>query len=168
MNVKSFARAIPVVLCLISVVTANTPITLLGGWMPSPLFALMPIYFWCLVRPDLISPAWVLVIGVLQDILSGGPPGIWAVSFVVMYAAVDRMRETLAGLAGLGAILGFATSVLIASSTAYITFAVYYWRALPLSPFVIQFAVTVLMYIPAAFVLGFVHRQFVGPLRSDD
>jgi rod shape-determining protein MreD len=167
MNAKSFAAVIPALFALVSVMLANIPITLFGGSIPSPLFALMPIYFWCLVRPDLISPTWAFIVGVLQDILSGGPPGIWAVSFVVMYAVTDRQRDTLAGLAGGGAILGFATSVLVASATAYVTYGVYYWKALPLSPFVVQFAVSVLMYIPAAFVLGFVHRQFVGPPRSD-
>lgn len=167
MNIKSCASVIPAALGLSCVVAANIPITFLGGWMPVPLFALMPIYFWCLVRPDLISPSWVFAIGVLQDILSGGPPGIWTVSFVVSYAATDRMRETLAGLAGWGAILGFATSVLIASTTAYVTYGVYYWKSLPISPFAIQFAVTVLLYVPAAYLMGFVHRQFVGPLRSE-
>lgn len=168
MNLKSCASAIPVSLCLIGVVLTNLPVSASGGWMPSPQFALMPMYFWCLVRPDRITPVWIFVVGVLQDVLSGGPPGIWAVSFVVMYAAVDRMRETLAGLAGLGAILGFATSVLIASATAYVTFSVYYWKQIPMSPFVVQFAVTVLLYVPVAYLLGFIHRRFVGPYRSDE
>ena len=47
-------------------------------WFRAPLLALMPVYFWCLVRPDLMSPAAAFVIGMLEDILSGGPPGVWA------------------------------------------------------------------------------------------
>ena len=30
--------------------------SLLGGLVPPPLLALMPVYFWCLVRPDLMTP----------------------------------------------------------------------------------------------------------------
>jgi rod shape-determining protein MreD len=167
MGARAIAAVIPVLLGLMGAAVANVPITLFGSWLPSPMFALMPIYFWCLVRPDLISPTWAFVIGILQDILSGGPPGIWAASFVMMYAAIDRQRDTFAGLSGWGAVLGFATASLITYGTAYVVFALYKWHLSPLAPFVMQFAATVLFYVPAAFVLGFVHRRFVGPLRSD-
>ena len=30
----------------------------------------MPLYFWCLVRPDLMPPFWALMIGVLEDLLA--------------------------------------------------------------------------------------------------
>jgi rod shape-determining protein MreD len=168
MSAKFLASVLPILFGLAGAIAANVPITLLGGWMPSPLFALMPVYFWCLVRPDLVTPAWAFAIGVLQDLLSGGPPGIWAISFVMMYAVIDRQRDTFAGLSGWGAVLGFAIATLLTSTMAYVTFGVYYWKLLPLSPFVVQFAVSVLLYGPAAFVFGFVQRRFVGPLRSDD
>jgi rod shape-determining protein MreD len=167
MGAKFFASVIPVLLGLIGALVANMPLTLMGGWMPPPLFALMPIYFWSLMRPDLVSPGWVLLIGIVQDILAGSPPGIWTASFVAMYAALDYQREAFAGLSGLGAILGFATATLITSATAYLLFTFYFWRFSPLAPFVMQFAVTVLLYVPAAIVLDFIHRRCVGPLRSD-
>ena len=59
------------------VLISNLPISLTGGLVPPPLLGLMPVYFWCLVRPDLMTPAAVFAIGVLQDMLSGGPPGVW-------------------------------------------------------------------------------------------
>ena len=40
--------------------------------VPAPLLALVPIYFWCLVRPDLMTPAAALMIGMAEDIMSGG------------------------------------------------------------------------------------------------
>lgn len=167
MSLKYLPPAIPVLLALFGAVLANLPITFIGGWMPPPMFSLMPLYFWCLVRPDLVRPGWVLVVGVLQDLLSGGPPGMWALAFVVTYVMIDRMRETYAGLSGWGAVLGFATAALTASVTAYIAYAVYYWKLLPLHAFVVQFAVTVVFYIPVAMLMGYLHRRFIGPLRSE-
>ena len=49
----------------------------------------------------------------LEDLFSGGPPGVWAASFVAAYALVDRQRDTFAGLSGIGAILGFAAAMLV-------------------------------------------------------
>ncbi len=164
---RIFANTLPVLLGLLGVVIANIPVSVLGGQVPAPLLALMPIYFWCLVRPDLMSPAWAFLIGVLEDILSHSPPGVWGASFIVAYALIDRQRDVFAGLSGFGAILGFATAALVACTTAYGIVTVYYWHFMPIAPIMSLLAMTVLFYVPVAAILGFVHRKLVGPLRSD-
>ena len=83
------------------------------GLVPSPLLGLVPVYFWCLVRPDLMTPPRVFAIGVLEDILSAVRPASGTLSFVITYAVIDRQRDAFAGLPGLGAVLGFATAALI-------------------------------------------------------
>ena len=55
-----------------------------------------------------MTPFWAFVLGILQDLLSGGPPGVWAASFLAAYFLIDRQRDILAGLSGIGAIAGFA------------------------------------------------------------
>lgn len=164
---KFIANAIPVTCALLGVVITNLPFSAFGSWIPAPMYALMPIYFWCLVRPDLMSPGWAFVIGMAHDIISGEPPGIWAAAFVATYAAVDRQRDAFAGLSGWGAILGFATAALIACTTHYAISSMYRWQMLPVSGSVKEFAVTSLLYIPVAFILGYLHRRLVGPLRSE-
>jgi rod shape-determining protein MreD len=164
---RFLANLIPVLFGLLGVMITNLPFSLFGSWVPSPMYALMPIYYWCLVRPDLMSPGWAFVIGVAHDIVSGEPPGIWAASFVAMYAVVDRQRDAFAGLSGWGAILGFATATLVTCTTHYLIFALYRWQVMPVSGSIKEFAVTSLMYVPALFVLGWVHRRLVGPLRSE-
>ncbi len=164
---RALAGATPFFCGVVAVALANVPVSLLGGQVPAPLLALMPVYFWCLVRPDLMPPAVAFAIGVLQDLFSGGPPGVWAASFVAAYALVDRERDSFAGLSGVGAILGFAAAMLVATGAAYVIVAIYYASLPPLSPFVVQISLSMIFYVPAAFVLGWLHRHFVGPLRSD-
>ena len=164
---RMFGNIVPVLCGVLGVFISNLPFSILGDWLPSPLYALMPVYFWCLVRPDLMSPAWAFLIGVLHDVLSGGPPGICAASFVATYAVIDRQRDAFAGLPGLGALLGFATAVLIAGTTSYVIIALYHWRLLSVSPYVKEFVVTAALYWPVLFALNWIHRNFVGPLRSE-
>ncbi|MDE2182748.1 MAG: rod shape-determining protein MreD [Alphaproteobacteria bacterium] len=164
---RLIASIIPVLCGIVGVFVSNLPFSFLGGWFPAPLYALMPIYFWCLVRPDLMSPGWAFVIGVLHDMLSGGPPGIWAASFVATYALVDKQRDAFAGLSGWGALLGFATASLMCCACGYLFYVFYRWQWLPISPYMKEFAATVLLYAPVAVGLGAVHRKLVGPLRSD-
>jgi rod shape-determining protein MreD len=167
MSGRFLSALVPFLCGVLAVLFSNLPLSLTNGLVPAPLLALVPIYFWCLVRPDLMTPAAVFGIGLFQDIMAGGPPGVWTLSFVVTYAVIERQREAFAGLSGLGAVLGFATAALIASACAYATVALYYWHAPPIAPIVAELVVTVLFYIPGVYVAGVVHRRLVGPLRSD-
>jgi rod shape-determining protein MreD len=164
---RAVANIIPVLCGFVGVAITNLPFSVFGNWVPAPMYALMPIYFWCLVRPDLMSPGWAFMIGLVHDVISGEPPGIWAASFVATYAVVDRQRDAFAGLSGWGAILGFATAALVACTTQYGISSIYRWQVLPIEGSLKEFAVTSLLYIPAALVLGWLHRRMVGPLRSE-
>jgi rod shape-determining protein MreD len=158
---------VPLFCGLLGVVVANIPISFVGGLVPPPLLGLIPVYFWCLVRPDLMTPAAAFAIGVLEDIMSGSPPGIWTLGFVVAYAVVARQRDSFAGLAGIAAVLGFAAAALAACATATLAVTLLYARLPPLGAVVAELAMTVAAYIPGAFILGSLHRRLVGPLRSD-
>ena len=157
----------PVLLAMLGVMIANLPVSVLGGIVPPPLLGLMPVYFWCLVRPDLMPPFWAFEEKQHEDILSGGPPGVWTLAFITTYALVDRQSDAFAGLSGLGALLGFAVAATIACATAYGVEALYYWRIPPLAPVMGELAMSVFFYLPAAMFLVSVHRRLVGPLRSD-
>lgn len=167
MGAKLTAILLPFFCGLLGVLISNLPVTLLGGVVPPPLLGFIPIYFWCLVRPDLMTPAATFAIGILQDVMAGGPPGIWTLAFVVSYAVIQRQRDAFAGLSGVAAVLGFATATLIVCAVAYATTTLYFWRMAPLGPIVGELAITVLFYVPGAFVIGAVHRRLVGPLRTE-
>src|ERR1700742_4664453 len=93
MGARVLAALLPFGCGLFGVLLSNLPVTLFGGLGPPPLLGFIPIYFWCLVRPDLMTPAATFAIGILQDVMSGGPPGIWTLSFVVAYAVIQRQRD---------------------------------------------------------------------------
>ena len=164
---RAIGGALPVALALLGVVIANLPISFTNNQIPAPLLGLMPIYFWCLVRPDLMSPAWAFVIGLLADILGPGTPGIWAASFVAAYGVVARQREAFAGLSGFAAILGFATAALVACVSDYAITCVSAWRLLPAGSEMSELFSSVVLYVPIASFLGFVQRRFVGVSRSE-
>ena len=168
-----FMVALTPLLCgLACVFIANIPVSLLDGLVPSPLLALVPVYFWCLVRPDLMTPTAALAIGFAEDVMSGGPPGVWTLSFVLAYALVARQRDSFAGLSGLAAVLGFAATSAFACAVAWITvaFLAFLTPGLhlpPLAPMVGELAMTVLFYVPTALVVGWVHHRMVGASRGE-
>jgi rod shape-determining protein MreD len=148
------------------VVVANLPISFTGGLLPPPVLALAAVYYWTLVRPDLMPPFIVLLVGLLEDLLSGGPPGLWAAGFVAAYALADRQRETFAGLTGAGALMSFAAVMLLAGTIAYAVASAVYLRLAPLPPLLVESISTVLFYPLVAKSMRWVHQRVVGPMRS--
>jgi rod shape-determining protein MreD len=171
-RLRFLVALVPLLSGLFCVFFANIPISLLGGLVPPPLLALVPVYFWCLVRPDLMTPAAALTIGFAEDVLSGGPPGVWTLAFVLTYALVARQRNSFAGLSGLVAVVGFAAATAFASAVAWLTVASLAFltpgaHLPPLTPIIGELAVTVLFYAPTALVVGLLHHRLVGASRGD-
>src|SRR5262249_39631154 len=150
---------LPLLLSVALVVLVNLPVSVTGRVMPAPLLALAAVYYWVLFRPELMPPTAVFVVGLLEDVLSGGPPGLWAAGFLGAFLLADRQRDVLAGLAGVGAILGFAGSVLIAAAIAYGLAFLVYWRAPPLAPLLLETIITVLFYPLVAYIMGWTQRH---------
>jgi rod shape-determining protein MreD len=147
------------------VLLVNLPVSLTGGLFPAPLLALTAVYFWGLVRPDLMPPLAVLFIGLLEDLFSGGPAGVWATGFIAAYALVDRQRDSLAGFPGVAAILGFAAAMALAAAATYVLTWIMYLRQPPVTPLLLASVTTVLCYPPIAVILGWLHRRVVGASR---
>lgn len=165
---QRFAAALVPLLCgLLGVIIANIPISFVGGVVPPPLLGLIPLYFWCLVRPDLMTPAAAFAIGLLEDVMSGSPPGVWTLGFVAAYAVVARQRDSFAGLAGVAAVLGFAAAAMAACVVATLAVGLLQARMPPLGAVVAELAMTVAAYIPGALLVSSLHHRLVGPLRSD-
>jgi rod shape-determining protein MreD len=108
--------------------------------------ALAAIYFWGLTRPALMPQFAVLVIGLAEDLLSGGPPGLWATGFLVAFILVDRRRKALLELSGAGTLIAFTGAMLLAGGAVYMLALAIYLRFVPLPPLLLESVLTVMFY----------------------
>ena len=103
----------------------------------------------------------------LEDLLSGGPPGVWTLSFVLTYALVARQRDSFAGLSGLGAVLGFAAAAPSPAPRLCHRSGRLFWRMPPLPPLLLgELAMTVLFYVPDRLGAGLASSPPGRPLRE--
>jgi rod shape-determining protein MreD len=62
-----------------------------------PAVGLIAVYYWIVHRPDLM-PVWaVFLIGLIEDLLGGGPLGVGPFVLLVLYAAVASQRRVFVG-----------------------------------------------------------------------
>lgn len=92
-----FARSLfPFALTLLLVMAGMVPVQVpdLSPIMPS--LGLIAVYYWVIHRPDLM-PSWaVFLIGLVQDLLGGGPLGVNVVLMLLIHALVGSQRRVLA------------------------------------------------------------------------
>ena len=88
---------IPFLLCVGATVILAAPLRAFGQQLPEPVFPMIPVFAWALIRPSVIAPFAILVMGVFLDLFWGGPMGLWALSLLTGYAVVLSGRSMLTG-----------------------------------------------------------------------
>jgi rod shape-determining protein MreD len=83
-----------------------------------PLLPLITLFIWAVRRPRYVPPWLIFLIGLLQDLLIGGPMGVWALSYLVSFS-IARPRDEEGG-GEIGPVsLRFAVLTLIALAVAW-------------------------------------------------
>jgi rod shape-determining protein MreD len=89
------ASLLPVATTVLAMLLSIQAIPIPGYAPVTPAFTLMAAYHWTIYRPDLL-PAWALfIIGTIQDLLSGGLPGVTALLLLFASAIVSGNRRHL-------------------------------------------------------------------------
>ena len=165
---RILASLSPAILGAFAIALANLPVSFTGGLLPPPLLGLAVVYFWTLLRPDLMPPLLVLLLGLWEDFLSGGQPGLWAIGYLVAYAVTDRQRDAFAGLSSWGVMVGFSIAMLSGAGAVYAAASLIFWQVSPVQPLLVQSIVTIVLYPLLAAMLGLFYRHIVGASRADD
>lgn len=149
--------AVTVMLLLLGMVPLHIP----SYTEVAPALTLMAVYYWGIHRPDLLRPAAVFGLGLLQDLLSGAPLGLNALTLVCVYWTVLTQRRFF--LANTFALLwvGF---VLIVLGAAVLQWAVVCALGATLVPFdapFFQALLTLALFPVFAWLFIRVHRAFL-------
>jgi rod shape-determining protein MreD len=76
-----------------------TPVSLFGLKLPEPILPLVLAFAWPLIRPSMLAPFVLFLLGLFLDLLLAGqqPLGVWSLSLMVVYGVVLAARNLLAG-----------------------------------------------------------------------
>ncbi len=92
---------------------------LIGGPGAFPNLVLIALFIWSIKRPYFAAPPVLLLVGLVQDLFTGGPFGIWAVAYIVAFAAArDREADGTGGELG-PMVVRFAALAAIAQFLAW-------------------------------------------------
>jgi rod shape-determining protein MreD len=86
-------NVLPIATTVLAALLSIEPLRLGGYAALTPAFTLMATYYWTIYRPDLLPPLPLFLIGAIQDLLSGGLPGVTAVTLLLARAIVLPRRH---------------------------------------------------------------------------
>lgn len=161
-NLARVARAaMPTLLGVIGALMLASPLRLFQGSLPTPLIPLVVVYFWSLYSPGHLPAASIFTIGLIQDLLSGGPLGLWpAIYLAVQYIALSQQSYFL-GREVHVVWMGFAVAAMIVSVILWLFMSLFSGALLPIGGLVLQMMTTIAVYPVFAIVFGSLHRRVV-------
>ena len=86
-------NVLPIATTILAALLSIEPLHLGRYAALTPAFTLMATYYWTIYRPDLLPALWLFLIGTIQDLLSGGLPGVTAVTLLLARAIVLPNRH---------------------------------------------------------------------------
>ena len=97
-----------------------TPFQLFGFKLPEPVPALVLAFAWPLIRPSIIGPVVLFVLGLFLDLLWGGVLGVWPLALLAVYVLVLLSRNLLSGQETTILMLWYGCCTLLAFLIAYL------------------------------------------------
>jgi rod shape-determining protein MreD len=150
--------AVTVMLVLVGMIRIPAP-----AYAPvAPDLTLISVYYWTIHRPDLMRPGVAFLIGLLQDLLIGGPLGVNALMLVVAQWAVMNQRRVFLASTFVLLWIGFAMVMIGAAFLQWLAFSALSATILPFKPALFQGLLTVAMFPALGWLLIRVHRAFLN------
>ncbi len=153
--------ATPALLGFLGVLLLASPIRLFGGALPTPVIPLIIIYFWSLYSPAHLPAASVFFMGILHDLLTGGPIGLWPTVYLVMQQIAISQQAYFLGRELRVVAIGFAVACLVVSLILWLAMSLLSATLLPPGGLLWQMLVTALCFPIFAMAFGRLHRRVV-------
>ncbi len=88
---------VPALACVVATIVFAIPIKVFGFRLPEPVFAMVPAFAWAVIRPSVIAPFVLMLLGLFLDLFWGGPLGLWGISLLASYTVVLASRSIMTG-----------------------------------------------------------------------
>ncbi|MDZ7628633.1 MAG: rod shape-determining protein MreD [Parvularculaceae bacterium] len=159
--VRLAGAATPAFLGFLGVILLASPIRLAGGLLPTPIIPLIIVYFWSLYSPGHLPAVSVFLMGLLHDLLSGGPIGMWPTAYLVMQQIAISQKAYFLGRELRVVSIGFAVAAFVVSLILWFVMSLMTATLLPIGGLLWQMLLTSAFFPLFAMAFGRLHRRVV-------
>ncbi len=144
----------PLLITLLLVMAGFVPLQMPNIAPVIPSLALIAVYYWAVHRPDLMSIWAIFVVGLFQDLLSGGYVGVGILALLMVHVIVDTQRRYFVRTTFQGLWLLFAGVAAGAIYFMWLLNSILQGSILEVRPALFQYLTTVAVYPCLAWVFA--------------
>ena len=112
---------VPMAACMVATLLFAAPIRVFGLRLPAPVFAMVPVFAWAVLRPSILAPLCLLILGLFDDLVWGGRLGLWGLGLLVAYGFLLVTRNMMSGQGRLMTWVWWAATVSAGMGAIYLT-----------------------------------------------
>jgi rod shape-determining protein MreD len=111
---------VPALVVVVATVLTDIPLRVFGARLPEPVYGLVLAFSWAVIRPSLLPPFVLLLLGLYSDLFDGGEIGLWPTSLLLAYGFVLVTRPMMIGQSRAMMWAWYAIACLLAFTAAYL------------------------------------------------
>ena len=111
---------LPALVVMLVTFVLSAPLQLFGLGLPEPVLAVGLAFAWAVVRPSLLAPFALLLVGLWLDLFWGAPLGLWGLSLLLGYASVLGARPLVSGQGYVGSWAWYVGTTVVVLAAAYL------------------------------------------------
>jgi rod shape-determining protein MreD len=158
---RSARRLFPFALTVLLVTLSVLPLPIPGYGLVVPSFGLMSVYYWAIHRPDLMPAPAVFGIGLFEDILTGAPTGLEALTLLLVYGVMRQQRRPFLAKPFPVMWFGFIVVAPCAMLGRWLLASMLEGQIVPLEAPMVQLLLTIAIYPWLAWLLAAAQRAFL-------
>jgi rod shape-determining protein MreD len=143
---RLWGQATPALLTTLLVLPSVLPIESPGIGEIAPMLTVMAVFYWSVYTPELLPPWLAFAVGLLQDLVSGGPVGMMALILVLVATYVATQRRIFLSRSFVVGWGGFALIALAVAAGSWAVASLYFASLLRPAPMLLQALITVMLY----------------------
>ena len=136
----------PSLIAIAATVVLATPVELFGLKLPEPVLPLVLAFAWPLIRPSMLAPVVLFLLGLFLDLFWGGALGLWPLCLLGVYGGILVSRNLLAGQETPVLAVWYLAATLLMFLTAYLIVTVQAGNAPSLIALFLQVLPTLLVF----------------------
>lgn len=156
----------PAVITLFLAFVAVIPLSMPNGLVVVPHLTLMSVFYWTVYRPDLMPPLVIFIIGLLQDILTGGHLGLTPLLLLGVYVAVLSQRRAFLNKPFILTWGGFLIVLVATTLVSWLVVSALSRQLLPFAQPLAQFATSLLLFPLMVWFFVRTHRRILPQSRE--
>jgi len=157
---RTLANLVPALLTLFLILFMRVPFQDSNAGMFIPIFSLIFTYFFRLHFPEIARLWFIVILGLLEDFLSGGYLGLTSLVLLMVAALFERQRHFFLQGSVVSEIFIFAFFSLGISLLYWLLTSFIEATLVPALPFFVQGLMTALVFPLYVFVIGRINKRF--------